>query len=1333
MAFMLLVGSSAWAADALTKDLKVTGYKAVNLFDFQNKDYDGVVLSSFDQLPNLGVTAQNTVGDTYGNNNWYNDTQNNHGLRLQSGGGRWIQFKVDIKKDDYIIINGGAAAEAYEISMAGGESVAIAQASDYLCFKATENAEYLKLTAHRYNYLLQILIMTKDESAATASYTLNYINGSLTVKSVNGEMAVGATVPTEASFFVDDVKYYRGAGEPEGFTIAAEGGNNFSVKVRAAETYNYSLVSSLGETLASGSGIEGETVYVGYPRYQLKEGKFYEAATTSKEYRKPVVLSEDNVSVTVDYAEWNGANPVVFYAEGEDLDGFSTSVAINIPVRASQAKAGVAAEDVTITTLPAGKYKLHVGIFTSKSAYEGNVVKFGLGSAIFEASFVGVNLNETVSDEITVTGNSDVKFIAEGSWDGAQFDYIWIEKTGEAVTSYAIVYADGMVGGSVTGPVSAVEGEKVTLTVTRDDDYDLKTLTVTGAVSEDEINYDVKDYSFTMPAEDVKIFASFAWLYSIEYQVGMDYGEIGGNASAVAGEKVTVIVTPDVGCELEALKITCKSSGNEINYDVKDYSFTMPEEDIAITASFKRKAVYIETNLTKDFISLVSPATWKSENASPVGEAIWAAPQVTVAGNMYYMIENYVEGQAVKQATGGVMYNEITGLTPGLYTIELYGSAALTAGRGGMTTDFTEGDAASLSAVYLYAESNGEKVKKFIPCLIEDNFNNRGGEESIPTATLDNVEVGTDGKVKIGIYKEVGLTNWHIVQLKSVTAKVLASDLLAKAVEAAAAVKENDVPATLYAQIQQALITYDVTYETADEYLAAINVLNGLADEAVGYAPLAKVLNEGKGYKANVPAENPAIAAYDAAIADVKNAYDNAAVEDIPAAVAVIEDALPALAKAQTAPNSDMTRAIVNPAVNGVSGWTCERPKGGGGPELPAGGALEYWASSANPRTEAQFDYYQVIEGLPSGKYVVSVGMYNSLNGEEGAVFSPTCGVYASSGNDETAKLVDVEGTEFIPYTTEPVFVRDGKIRLGVKSAEIPVAARWFVADNFKLTLVEAIKTYPITYANGMVGGSVSGPVAAAAEEKVTLTVTPEEGYTLKTLKITCADSGNEINYDVKDYSFTMPEEGVHVFATFQPSSKVEIANEIATYCSLKALDFTTMTEVKAYIVSAFTPSTSEAVLTRVYDVPAGTGLVLIGENGSYEIPEGTGATVVSNLLKGVTSATVLNAVDETNTNFILTTGEYDLGFYPVLDGTTLAAGKAYLPLPTESLPLSAGAPIRFVFEDRGEATYINGVAIGYAGSKMEKGVYYNLNGQRVGRPTKAGIYILDGKKVYVK
>ena len=206
--------------------------------------------------------------------------------------------------------------------------------------------------------------------------------------------------------------------------------------------------------------------------------------------------------------------------------------------------------------------------------------------------------------------------------------------------------------------------------------------------------------------------------------------------------------------------------------------------------------------------------------------------------------------------------------------------------------------------------------------------------------------------------------------------------------------------------------------------------------------------------------------------------------------------------------------------------------------------------------------------------------------------------------------------------------------------------------------------------------------------------------------------------------------------AVAESANKVEIAHNIATFCSVKDLDFTDEEKVRAYIVSAFTPSTGDAILTRVYDVPKGTGVVLIGDNGSYEIPAGTGSTVVSNLLVGVNRATVLNQVDGDYTNFILTNGESGEGFYPVEDGSTLAAGKAYLPLPTASLPASGignGAAIRFVFEDSGEATYINGLGFGYASSKMEKGVYYNLNGQRVGRPVTGGIYILDGKKILVK
>ena len=632
--------------------------------------------------------------------------------------------------------------------------------------------------------------------------------------------------------------------------------------------------------------------------------------------------------------------------------------------------------------------------------------------------------------------------------------------------------------------------------------------------------------------------------YPIAYALGMQNGTVTGPTAAEAGEKVTLTVTPEEGYELESLKITCEVSGNEINYDVTDYSFTMPEEGVYVIGTFQKKIIYIETDLTSKFNSLAT-TQWVGSS----GQVGWAAPKVTTNSGLEVAAWERYNGSC--DWTGDIMSSSVTGLAPGTYKIELYGAAAFTFGRGFGSTAFTGDFSKDTSDTYkenesidentgvtLYAETAEGKVSKEIPIWYATNFNTSG----IATATLENVIVGESGEIKIGLSKTSTSTNWHVVQLKGVTAQVPAADVLADAVAAAKAVKESDVPAKLYSEIQEAITTYDKEYSTADEYLTAINALNALVDKAEGYAPLTKVLNEGEGYKANVPAEDPAIATYDAAIADVKAAYDGVVVADIPAAVKVVEAALPAIAKAQTAPNSDMTRVIVNPTIDGSTGWTCERPKGGNGPLLN-GTAFEYWAGNANPRSEATFDYYQVIEGLPSGKYVISAEMYNSLNGEEGAAFAPTSGVYASSGNDETATLVDVDGTELIRYATEEVFVKDGTLRLGVKNTELPMAARWFVADNFTLTLVEAIETYPIAYALGMQNGTVTGPTAAEAGEKVTLTVTPEEGYELESLKITCEVSGNEINYDVTDYSFTMPEEGVYVIATFKSPTGINAAS----------------------------------------------------------------------------------------------------------------------------------------------------------------------------------------------
>jgi len=194
------------------------------------------------------------------------------------------------------------------------------------------------------------------------------------------------------------------------------------------------------------------------------------------------------------------------------------------------------------------------------------------------------------------------------------------------------------------------------------------------------------------------------------------------------------------------------------------------------------------------------------------------------------------------------------------------------------------------------------------------------------------------------------------------------------------------------------------------------------------------------------------------------------------------------------------------------------------------------------------------------------------------------------------------------------------------------------------------------------------------------------------------------------------------------------MANEISigsagmgTFCSTHPLDFSGTDDIKAYIVSAFKPSTGEVTLTRITDVPANTGIVVKGDANNYTIPWGAGETVVANMLVGVTEDTQLNKVDGDYTNYILAKKNNKLGFYAVSDGSTLSACKAYLPLPTTQLPSGTGArQLTMVFDD--ETTGIQQIQ----SDVKSNGDYYDLKGRRVSTPTR-GLYIVNGKKVVIK
>lgn len=98
---------------------------------------------------------------------------------------------------------------------------------------------------------------------------------------------------------------------------------------------------------------------------------------------------------------------------------------------------------------------------------------------------------------VTVSGTSN-KFVA---FTGA---YFYTNEDVPEPTEYNITYPDPqtLVGGSVSGPETAVEGATVDITVTPDNGYVLSSLTYNG-------NDITSAKSFTMPGEDVTIAASF--------------------------------------------------------------------------------------------------------------------------------------------------------------------------------------------------------------------------------------------------------------------------------------------------------------------------------------------------------------------------------------------------------------------------------------------------------------------------------------------------------------------------------------------------------------------------------------------------------------------------------------------------------------------------------------------------------------------------------------------------------------------------------------------------------------------------------------------------------
>ena len=596
----------------------------------------------------------------------------------------------------------------------------------------------------------------------------------------------------------------------------------------------------------------------------------------------------------------------------------------------------------------------------------------------------------------------------------------------------------------------------------------------------------------------------------------------------------------------------------------KKLQFLFSMVALMLVATVAKAQIYIETDLTSQFADLTKPANWTNINGGAAGEAPdWAFPAVEVNGlgkkapcEFYYWSCSSVDGG--KPYTGDVFYQTVTGLASGTYKIELYGAAAFTFDRDFGSTAFTGDLSVDTSTEYkagdkidpsetvstgvsLYAQAEGVTYGGEIPIYYATSFPN-----GATIVTLDGVVVGESGTIKIGMKKETTSTNWHVVQLKSVIATVNAEELLASSITQAQNALKDAAYASVTGEERTALSTAvsenSAPEATADAYKAAI--------KAISDATTAFLNAAAGGYKTFEDVK----AAIDLTAWPYASATKKAAVEDAMAASATSAD--DAIAKATALTKAyrqfvesnalaegvegtvNMTDKIVNPTAEEAiaSPWIVVKGEGSGGSLDVKDG--EPWTDGNESTNHKYFDggdwgkeawdvsLEQEIT-LDPGKYMLTAiarasgDVAFSLYAGETKVTIPaigaTGGVFNRGWNDQ-----------FVEFEVEQA----GAVKIGVQGVT-DKQYNWMSFSNFRLVQLEAAPTtYAITVAEGLENGSVKADPAEATEgAKVTLTITPADGYELDELTVMAGETPVTV---AEDYTFEMPASAVTVSATFK-------------------------------------------------------------------------------------------------------------------------------------------------------------------------------------------------------
>jgi len=225
--------------------------------------------------------------------------------------------------------------------------------------------------------------------------------------------------------------------------------------------------------------------------------------------------------------------------------------------------------------------------------------------------------------------------------------------------------------------------------------------------------------------------------------------------------------------------------------------------------------------------------------------------------------------------------------------------------------------------------------------------------------------------------------------------------------------------------------------------------------------------------------------------------------------------------------------------------------------------------------------------------------------------------------------------------------------------------------------------------------------------------------------------------YNSGSYTYTTGQSYLPYLTIEYISSTVPITlgtNGYTTFACPRPLDLTTSNMpdgLTAYRAAEVDAANNKVRFTSDINqtVEANTGVLLRGKaSTTYDIPVAVSGTALedNDFLVNSTGGTFTGDGDYTYFAMKKNSNPLTFGTF-VPSSTAIPSNKAYLKVLTSSFP-SGARTLRFVFDDN-ETTGIKNVD---AQKTSSKDIYFNLNGQRVAKPTK-GMYISNGKKYIVK